>query len=135
MLFIHFDQFNLVCGSSFIIGTVRTIQMFGVWFGAVIASQLSDVIGRKRTFYGIFMIEMVGGVAASFSPNWQVYAMCRFLVGAGFGGVTSVGCVYPMEFVGRRWRTLVGTIGFWAVGVMLLALLVSLNLNVRRSYW
>ena len=61
------------------IGTVRTIQMLGVWLGAVVASQLSDMIGRKKTLCSIFLIEIVGGVASSFSPNWQIYAACRFL--------------------------------------------------------
>ena len=31
-----------------------------------------------------------------------------------------------MEFVGPRWRTICGTVGFWAIGVMLMAFLVSI---------
>ena len=38
-----------------------------------------------------------------------------------------VNCVYPLEFVGRQWRTLTGTIGFWAIGEMMLALIVSIG--------
>ena len=32
-----------------------------------------------------------------------------------------VNFVLPMEFVGAKWRTFCGCIGFWAVGHMLLA--------------
>ena len=36
-------------------------------------------------------------------------------------------CVYPMEFISKRWRTLCGSLGFWPVGQMLLALLVCVS--------
>ena len=60
--------------------------------------------------------------------NWfQLYAAFRVIVGTGFGGTIVVNNVYTVEFVGKRWRTLCGTIGFWGIGGMSLAFIVSLN--------
>ena len=40
-----------------------------------------------------------------------------------FPGTMVVNFVLPLEFVGPRWRTFCGCIGFWACGVMSLALM------------
>ena len=36
-----------------------------------------------------------------------------------------INCVYPLEFVGRQWRVLCGTIGFWSPALVVLPGLVS----------
>ena len=43
-----------------------------------------------------------------------------------------VNFVLPLEFVGRRWRTFCGCIGFWACGVMSQALLAYLLRDWRH---
>ena len=48
--------------------------------------------------------------------------LCRFVVGTCVGGVLVANYSLPMEFVGRKWRTLTGAIPFWAMGVMSLGL-------------
>ena len=52
------------------------------------------------------------------------------LLGIGFGANMVIACVYPLEFVGRQWRVLCGTIGFWSLGSMALAGFVS---TIRRT--
>ena len=59
-----------------------------------------------------------------FGDTLQLYAALRVIVGTGFGGTMVVNSVYTIEFVGKRWRTLCGTIGFWGIGGMSLALIV-----------
>ena len=43
-------------------------------------------------------------------PSLGWYA-ARVVVGIGFGANMVINCVYPLEFVGRQWRVLCGTIG------------------------
>ncbi len=57
-------------------------------------------------------------------PSWGWYAAARVAVGIGFGANMVIACVYPLEFVGRQWRVLCGTIGFWSIGLIILAGLV-----------
>ena len=58
-------------------------------------------------------------------PTWGWYAAARFVVGVGFGANMVINCVYPLEFVGRQWRVLCGTIGFWSPALVVLPGLVS----------
>jgi MFS family permease len=103
--------------------------MVGLLLGAASFGQLSDSVGRKKAYFISFTIMIMCGLVSAFSPKWEVYAACRFFVGIGFGAIMVVNCVYPLEFVGHRWRTLCGTIGFWAIGGMILALCVSMFNN------
>ena len=61
------------------------------------------------------------------------------MVGVGFGANMVIACVYPLEFVGRQWRVLSGTIGFWSLGSMALAGFVSIvHVSIKRlirDYW
>ena len=84
--------------------------MFGLMCGAASFGQLSDAIGRKKAFYMAFTFLIGSGFVSAFSPVWQMFALCRFFVGIGFGSIMVVNCEYPLEFVGREWRTLCGTI-------------------------
>ena len=58
-------------------------------------------------------------------PTWGWYAAARFAVGMGFGANMVINCIYPLEFVGRQWRVLCGTIGFWSPALVVLTGVVS----------
>ncbi len=66
-------------------------------------------------------------------PSWGLYAAARVVVGIGFGANMVVACVYPLEFVGRQWRVLCGTIGFWSLGSMALAGVVSNTFSTHST--
>jgi MFS family permease len=101
------------------------IQMIGLSVGALTFAQISDLFGRKKPYFVGFSILILSGFGSAFAPCWEIYALCRFFVGLGFGAQKVVNCVFLLEFVGRRWRTVCGTVGFWAVGQLILALLVK----------
>ncbi len=109
---------------SFVSDMITSIQMAGLLIGAAMISQVSDLIGRKKCFYLVFLIMIFSSFVSAFSPSWHMYAACRAAMGFGFGGYMVVACVFPMEFLGKRWRVFVGTIGFWAIGTMILAVMV-----------
>ena len=114
-----------MCDLSFVSDLITTLQMSGLALGACANGQLSDLVGRKKSFFLAFTFMVVFGSLSAAANSWQIYAACRFLVGVGYGGFMVVACVYPLEFVGHKWRVLCGTIGFWAVGIILLAPMVG----------
>ena len=99
--------------------------MVGLFFGAGVFGHISDRLGRKRAYYVTMVILTAGGVGSAFTQAWWTYGLCRILVGVGYGSYQVINCVYPLEFIGHRWRTLCGTVGFWACGGVLLSLFVS----------
>ena len=118
-------QWDLVCSRSYASDLITSVQMIGLTLGALTFGQLSDLVGRKISYFIGFSFLIFSGFGSAFSTFWQLYAFCRFLVGIGYGAIMVVDCVYTMEFIGRRWRTLVGTIGLWGIGQCILALMVS----------
>ena len=126
-------QWQLVCDQSYVSDLVTSLQMAGLFVGVALFGQSSDLVGRKPSYYVAFAVMIGGGLASAFASSWHVYAACRIIVGVGFGGTMVVNCVYPLEFVGRRWRTVCGTVGFWAVGGMTLALMVKSAAHARYS--
>ena len=123
-------QWNLVCDSRYIISLISSIQMVGLTMGAAIFGYLADWFGRKKCYFITVFLIMLGGIASGCTYSWIPYAVTRYIVGFGFGSYMVVNCTYPLEFVGPRWRTLCGTIGFWAIGIMILALFVSHHVRI-----
>ena len=72
----------------------------------------------------------IGSVFSSFMVKFL--EMYNSLVLLLFAGIMVVNFVLPMEFVGPKWRTFCGCIGFWACGLMSLALLGYLIPNWRH---
>ncbi|KAI0220240.1 Organic cation transporter protein [Lamellibrachia satsuma] len=115
------SEWDLICDRGHLRFTITTIQMVGTLIGACVTGQLADMYGRRRVLYTVYVLLLAAGLGSAFSSSWQMFTIFRFFVGAFFGGTMVVNFVMPLEFVGRRWRTFCGCIGFWALGVMLLA--------------
>ena len=126
-------QWDLVCDRLFINDLITTIQMIGMLLGALVGGHVSDAYGRKKSYFISYFLMVTGGLVSAFSPNYQLYAACRFVCGYGFGSTQVINCIYPLEFVGNRWRTLCGTIGFWAMGQMILSLAVIYLANLKAA--
>jgi len=117
------SEWDLVCNYAFVSDMITSLQMVGLMIGALVCSQLSDLIGRKKSFYLGFFLMTIGGLLSGFAVSWQMYAACRLIVGVGFGGNMVVQVIYPMEFLGKKWRCLCGTVGCWAIGTIILAVI------------
>ena len=55
---------------------------FGVMFGALIFGFLSDKFGRKKSFVAACVLQSVVGSVTAASPNFYVFMILRFFVGA-----------------------------------------------------
>jgi len=55
---------------------------FGVMFGAIMFGFLSDKFGRKKSFVTALVIQALVGCLAAASPNFYVFTVLRFIVGA-----------------------------------------------------
>ncbi|XP_019630105.1 PREDICTED: organic cation transporter protein-like [Branchiostoma belcheri] len=120
-----FTEFDLVCGSSELNQFAQSMFMVGVLIGAVGSGQLSDIVGRKKTFFLGILMQLIFGVAVAFSPNYTLFVVFRAFVGASASAVFLPCFVIGTELVAPSMRTWAGTVGeiFFAIGYMLLALI------------
>lgn len=97
----------------------------GAIIGALFFGTLADSWGRKRTIILSMMTCAVCSVALSVSPqgDWVVFALLRFLIGLGIGGVAGVQVVMCVEMTPTRYRAFMG--GLPIVAVSLGTLLAS----------
>ncbi|CAG5125137.1 unnamed protein product, partial [Candidula unifasciata] len=123
------NEWTLICDLSWVKPAVVSIQMAGLLLGALLAGQLGDSIGRKKTLYAFVLEHAVLNFITAFSVSWQMFAVCRFFIGFGIGGVLVCSFPFPLEFLPLKWRPLVSVVPFWSVGVCVFALASSLMEN------
>ncbi|XP_013403534.1 organic cation transporter protein [Lingula anatina] len=116
-------EWNLVCDLEYVSDIITTIQMAGLFFGALAISQLSDMFGRKPVWYAALTVNSIVGFASAFAPRWEVMAAMRFINGMCAGGLLLVSFAWPLEFVGIKWRIYLNVLNLWTPGSMLLPLL------------
>ncbi|RUS83434.1 hypothetical protein EGW08_008806 [Elysia chlorotica] len=115
-------EFDLVCDLKWIRSAITSVQMGGVMFGAFVAGQAGDLIGRKRTNYGFYLLGAIFNIVAMFSTTWQMFMVFRFIIGISIGAMLVIVIPYPAEFFPQRWRYLVTVVPTWPVGVLMFAL-------------
>src|ERR687894_2203959 len=83
--------------SAFRIGVVAAILLLGAAVGAAIGGKLSDALGRRRMILMLAGIFFVGTVGCVLSPNYEVLALFRFVLGTAVGGASVTVPVYLAE--------------------------------------
>ncbi|CAI9720481.1 organic cation transporter protein [Octopus vulgaris] len=116
------SEWNLVCDQSYTITLINTLTMVGLLFGSLLTGPLSDYFGRKKILYGSYFLLLIFQIASGLTVSWQVYCGCRVLIGAFITCVMISNYILPMEFIVPKWRTVVGCVGFWAIGICLTSL-------------
>jgi len=127
---------------TFGIGMPQALQT-GTWFfvgmliGAFAFGRLADRIGRRPVLMATVVIDACFGVASAFAPDFTWLLVFRFLTGIGVGGTLPVDYTMMAEFLpsDRRGRWLVLLESFWAVGVVLLALLALAAARWNDDAW
>ncbi|RUS78294.1 hypothetical protein EGW08_013929, partial [Elysia chlorotica] len=116
------SEWDLVCDLDWVKKVLTSIQMGGLLVGACLAGQMGDALGRKKTTYLFVLEHSALNIIAAFSPSWQFFAVCRFFIGIGVGGILVVAFTYGMEFLPTRWRPVCACLPVWAMGVSMFAL-------------
>ena len=115
-------EWNLLCDQKWAKQFLTSGQMVGVLIGCLAAGQISDTFGRKVSLFGFNLYHIVVNFIAAFSVSWYMFAVMRFLIGIGIGGVLVVAFNFSVEFLPIRWRSLQTVLPTWALGVSLFAL-------------
>ncbi|XP_072021441.1 organic cation transporter protein-like [Amphiura filiformis] len=121
-------EYDLVCKTSGIVNLAQSIYFVGVLVGSIGFGMLGDWIGRYYAYFIATGLFLVAGIATAFAPNFTVFIVLRFFVGAAALGTFISAFTLGTEFVGPSKRTITG-IGmqlFFTAGFLVLALLAFL---------
>ncbi len=119
-------QWNLSSGR---LALLNSTMLLAAFVGAFIFGRFADVFGRKRVYWIVAMIMILGALGSAFSPSYWVLIAFRFLLGLGVGGDYPVSAVLMSEYANRKDRgRLVGMVfGTQALGLVI-GPLVALSL-------
>jgi len=111
-----------------IVGWIITVNLVGMFFGAVLGGLAADRFGRKAVFtWTLLAYTLLTGLSAL---AWSAAALAaiRFVAGLGLGAELPVASTLVSELAPpeRRGRTVVLLESFWAYGTVLAALIGAL---------
>ena len=86
------------------VGEAAGIYVAGAVIGAILFGGLADGYGRRKLFFATLGLYAVATVASGFAPNFFVFAVLRFLTGAGIGGEYAAINSAIQEFMPARLR-------------------------------
>jgi MFS transporter, PHS family, inorganic phosphate transporter len=95
--------------------------MLGAAFcGALVFGRFADVVGRKRVYWLVAAIMVVGALGSALAPSFWILIVFRFVLGFGVGGDYPVSAVMVSEYANRKDRgKLVGMVfGTQALGLI-----------------
>lgn len=104
-------------------GWLNCIIFIGMMVGAYAWGSIADSLGRKRVLIVISFSNALCIVASSFSQNFELFMLFRFLNGAALGGAGPVIWSYFAEFQPshKRGSMLSFMAAFWTIGNLLVA--------------
>jgi len=121
-------QYDLYCDTEHLIYLATSLLFVGWGIGSVIFGWLADRYGRFK----VLVVSVCGIVVISFlsafSPNFAIFAVCRFVVGLFKPGTVVGAYVVAGELLGPKYRPAAGTI-------MWILFSVSLVLTGVKAYF
>src|SRR6266446_2468875 len=95
------NDWNLSSGS---LALLNSTMLAAAFLGAFVFGRFADVAGRKRVYWMVAAIMVVGAVGSALSPSYWVLIGFRFLLGFGVGGDYPVSAVLMSEYANRKDR-------------------------------
>ena len=107
--------------SSGQLAVLNSTMLAAAFLGALVFGRYADVVGRKRVYWLVAAIMIVGALGAALSGSFWVLIGFRFLLGLGVGGDYPVSAVMVSEYANRKDRgKLVGMVfGTQALGLII----------------
>jgi len=114
---------------------VTSILSAGTFFGAIIAGDLADFIGRRTTIILGCLIFIVGGILQTASTGLGVMVAGRLIAGFGVGFISAIVILYMSEIAPRKVRgAIVAGYQFCiTIGILLASCVVYATQNRRDS--
>ena len=106
--------------SSGRLALLNSVMLAAAFLGAFVFGRFADVAGRKRVYWMVAAIMIVGALGSALSPSFWVLIVFRFVLGFGVGGDYPVSAVMMSEYANRKDRgKLVGMVfGTQALGLI-----------------
>jgi MFS transporter, PHS family, inorganic phosphate transporter len=90
---------------------LNSMTLAASFLGAFVFGRIADVLGRKRVYWLVAAIMVVGAIGSAVAPAFWTLILFRFVLGVGVGGDYPVSAVLMSEYANRRDRgKLVGTV-------------------------
>jgi MFS family permease len=121
--------------SSGRLALLNSTMLAAAFLGAFVFGRLADVAGRKRVYWMVAAIMIVGALGSALSSSFWVLIVFRFVLGFGVGGDYPVSAVMMSEYANRKDRgKLVGMVfGTQALGLIVGPLIALGLLGVGAS--
>ena len=110
-------DWNLSTGQ---LAVLNSTMLAAAFLGALVFGRYADKVGRKRVYWLVAAIMIVGAIGSALSGSFAVLIGFRFLLGFGVGGDYPVSAVMVSEYANRKDRgKLVGMVfGTQALGLI-----------------
>ncbi|XP_066276613.1 organic cation transporter protein-like [Branchiostoma lanceolatum] len=143
-------QFDLVCDRAWLREFAQSVHMLGFSFGAITSGTLSDRYGRRPTLLWCIFLLVAFSVTSAFSPNYIVFVILKFLLGAVNVSIYYTAFVLGMEVLDHSKHTMFGmsmylflVLGYIVLGALAyiirdwwkLQLAISAPFLLCLSYW
>ena len=90
--------------SSGRLALLNAVMLGAACLGALVVGRLADLVGRKRVYWLVAVIMVVGALGSALSPGYWVLIAFRFVLGFGVGGDYPVSAVLMSEYANRNDR-------------------------------
>ena len=107
--------------SSGHLALLNSTMLGAAFLGALVFGRYADKVGRKRVYWLVAVIMIVGALGSAFSQSFWMLITFRFVLGFGVGGDYPVSAVMVSEYANRKDRgRLVGMVfGTQALGLII----------------
>ena len=95
------QEWNLSSGR---LALLNSTMLAAAFLGAFVFGRFADLFGRKRVYWLVAAIMVVGALGSALSPSYWVLIAFRFLLGFGVGGDYPVSAVLMSEYANRKDR-------------------------------
>jgi MFS family permease len=95
------QEWNLSSGK---LALLNSMMLAAAFLGAFVFGRFADLFGRKRVYWMVAAIMVVGALGSALSPSYWVLIAFRFLLGFGVGGDYPVSAVLMSEYANRKDR-------------------------------
>ncbi|KAL1368322.1 hypothetical protein AAHE18_02G113100 [Arachis hypogaea] len=131
------SEWELICGDKFKIVLVQALFFAGCMIGTGIFGHLSDsFLVRKESLMVVCALNTIFGCLTTFSPNYWIYVILRFLTSFSTGGVGLCAFVFAIENIGPTKCGIAGmsTFYFFSIGIAILSAVAYVFQTWRELY-